>query len=76
VKVDGNKVTIRNVGRLMVPVDLMVSYDDGTVARERRDALVWGNGTREITIEMPKNVKTAVVGDAYFPDIDESNNSN
>ena len=76
VKVDGNKVTIRNVGRLMVPVDLMVSYDDGTVARERRDALVWGNGTREITIEMPKNVKTAVVGDAYFPDVDESNNSN
>ena len=74
--VDGNKVTIRNVGRLMVPVNLVVSFEDGSVAREHRDALVWGNGTREITIEMPKPIRTAVVGDAYFPDVDESNNSN
>jgi hypothetical protein len=75
-KVEGNKVTVRNLGRLMVPVDLLVSFEDGSVAREHRDALVWGGGVREITIEVSKPVKTAVVGDAYFPDKDESNNSN
>ncbi|MBR2202442.1 MAG: hypothetical protein IJ894_17190 [Bacteroidales bacterium] len=74
--IDGNKVTIRNIGGLMVPVELVVSYEDGTVGKEHRDALVWSGGKREITIEMPKKIKTAVVGDAYFPDMDESNNSN
>jgi hypothetical protein len=59
-----------------VPVELVVSYEDGTVGKEHRDALVWSGGKREITIEMPKKIKTAVVGDAYFPDMDESNNSN
>jgi hypothetical protein len=54
----------------------LVSFEDGSVAREHRDALVWGGGVREITIEVSKPVKTAVVGDAYFPDKDESNNSN
>jgi aminopeptidase N len=76
VSVDDNKVTIRNIGGLMVPVDLVVSYEDGTIGKEHRTALVWSGGKSEITIEMAKKISTAVVGDAYFPDVDESNNSN
>ncbi|MCR5453487.1 MAG: hypothetical protein K6F33_00670, partial [Bacteroidales bacterium] len=74
--VDGNKATIRNVGGLMVPVDLLISLSDGTVLHEHRDALVWSGGKKEIVIEAPKSIQTVVVGDSRFPDAEESNNSN
>lgn len=76
VSVDGSKITIRNVGGLMVPIDLSIVFDDDSSAQEHRDALIWSDGKKEVTIEAGKPVRTVVLGNEWFPDADASNNSN
>ncbi len=73
--IDGAEVAVRNLGDMMLPIDMEVTYTDGTTESIRRNALVWANGTRRVVISLKKEVEAAVLSTSWLPDADGTNNS-
>ncbi len=73
--ISGSDVAIANLGDMMLPIDLEVTYTDGTSENIRRDALVWAGGKRSVVISLSKPVEVATIQTSWIPDADASNNS-
>lgn len=73
---DHATVTIISKGTKPVPVDLHVTYEDGSEATLHRSIMVWKDGAKKVEIELSagKTVKSATLGNTYDADIDFSNN--
>ncbi|MEP6473543.1 MAG: M1 family aminopeptidase, partial [Gemmatimonadota bacterium] len=70
-------VTLRNLGTLVMPVELQLTFDDGTTQLYKFPVEVWYKGDKYVAhIDAPKNVKSATVNpDGLFPDPVPANNS-
>ena len=69
-------VTITNIGSKPVPVDLNISYTDGSVQTLHQSINCWKNGSKTTILEFTakKKVQKIVLGNGYDPDVDKSNN--
>ncbi|MCL6099138.1 MAG: hypothetical protein M1391_11230, partial [Bacteroidetes bacterium] len=78
VKVKSGKavVTIKKVGNVPVPVDLIVTYADSTTENVSKNITVWKTGAKEIKVDFkPKKVIMKVeLNTKTVPDADDKNN--
>ncbi|WP_207511195.1 M1 family metallopeptidase [Longitalea luteola] len=68
-------VTVTCIGHKPVPVDLTVTYADGTKTTIHRSVAVWEKAS-SITIPLPakKEIKQISLGGTYVPDVNRKNN--
>ncbi len=71
-----HSVLIESKGSKPVPIDLTVTFTDGSTQKIHRAIDVWekGNKTVEIRFTSNKTVNKMVMGSTYVPDVDKSNN--
>lgn len=75
-KIDGNTVTIRNRGQLVLPTTVQVNFKDGTNSRIKLPVEVWmAKGTYTWTVSNKSGIASVVVDpDHVLPDDDRGNN--
>ena len=63
-------------GSKPVPVDLTVTFTDGSTQKIHRSIDVWEKGEQavEIRFTTAKTIKTLTLGSTYVPDVDKTNN--
>jgi hypothetical protein len=76
VEVEGDHIIVENAGGIPVPVQLTLTYDDGSKKTIYKKVTVWENGDSKLKIKYPtdKKLKEVMLGSDLIPDIDESNN--
>jgi len=74
--VNGRNITIESVGEKPVPIDLIITFSDGSTEKTHRSIAVWekGNKTVLITTGSSKPVKKAELGSTYAADRNKKNN--
>jgi hypothetical protein len=76
-KVDGNNVQIRNIGGFAIPFDLVITYADGSTARQHQTPAVWSADQSNTTVNLPANgkkLRSIQVDNGIYVDADASNN--
>jgi len=75
-KVKGRQITIESKGEKPVPIDLLVTYADGSTEKIHRSIAVWekGNKTVLVTTASVKAIKKVEMGSTYNADRDMKNN--
>jgi hypothetical protein len=70
-------VTIQMKGSKPVPVDLVITYSDGTVTQLHRSVEAWSAGHSTVTIPVTpaKKIKKIVLGSAHVPDSNKKDNT-
>ncbi|SMO59297.1 M1 family metallopeptidase [Gracilimonas mengyeensis] len=76
---DGDQATIviRDLGKIPMPVDLTISYEDGTEKTHRIPVDTWLQGHREVSIQLdtPSPISEVVIDkEHYYPDVNRANN--
>jgi aminopeptidase N len=78
-KSTGNKhtITIANKGGKPVPVDILVTYNDGTTERIHRGIDVWekGNTVTMLMFTGKRAIKKLLLGDPHTPDSNPADNT-
>ncbi|GAB2951923.1 M1 family metallopeptidase [Hymenobacter coalescens] len=66
----GYDVLVEAKGTKPVPVDLTITYADGTTQQAHRSVAVWETGARSVTVNIPgdKPVKQVKLGSTWVPD--------
>lgn len=69
-------VTIKNIGGFDAPVNVVVTYDDGTSETLHETPAIWKENQKETIVNIPikKKVKTIVLDGGIFMDANESDN--
>jgi len=69
-------VTIQNIGGFVAPVDITVTYTDGTTATFHQTPGIWQANQQLATVKIPvkKKVQSVVLDGGIFMDADGSNN--
>lgn len=70
-------ITIQDYGEIPMPVDLTVTFDDGSQTETRISVEDWLNGKRSTstTIEIPSNInRIEIDAGVYYPDVNRANN--
>ncbi len=75
-KKDGYAIIIDNIGGMPAPVDIVVSYIDGTTERFHQTPAIWEKNPKQtsVTIATKKQVQRINLAGGIFMDADESNN--
>jgi hypothetical protein len=68
----GYAVTLRNVGGMPAPVDLVVEYTDGTTSRVHQTPAIWsgGSATTVLTVKTDKAVRSIALDGGIWMDAD------
>ncbi len=71
------RIYLRNVGPLVMPVALGIGYDDGTTEKVTLPVEVWFFGNNYFyVVSSPKKITTVTVDpDSAYPDVDRGNNT-
>ncbi|WP_443947146.1 M1 family metallopeptidase [Pedobacter sp. AW1-32] len=74
---NGYAIVIQNKGIKPLPIDLMLTYDDGSSEKKHATIGVWESGNTETTLEVVTNkkLKKVVMGSSHVPDKVKSDNS-
>ena len=69
-------VVVSNIGGMVAPFDLAVSYDDGTAENFHQSPAVWQSNQHQVQIAITpkKKIKSIKLKGGIFMDADESNN--
>jgi hypothetical protein len=69
-------ITIASKGTKPVPVDLNITYTDGTMAKVHRTIAVWEKGAASTTVAVPtaKTIQKITLGSTWVPDADKKDN--
>jgi hypothetical protein len=69
-------VTVTNIGTKPVPIDLLITYDDGTTEKLHQSVQCWRNGNKNILIafKAKRTVQKIVLGTGYDPDVNKADN--
>jgi len=70
------QVLIHRNGNIPVPVNLVVTYDDGSTKTVYKTARVWQNGNMGLTIKLKngKTIRRIELGSKHIPDVNKENN--
>ncbi len=74
----GARITVADEGRAPLPVDLVLTLEDGETATHRIPVDVWLSGQTEttVTVETPAPVERVEIDpERLFPDVDRSDNT-
>lgn len=79
VTITGNTtvISIRDLGKIPMPVNLRLTYDNGAIFDDTIPVTHWLNGFRSYEYEAPDYgtvIKVEIDPDRLFPDVDRSNN--
>lgn len=74
--VKGRNITIESIGEKPVPIDLTLTYTDGSTEKIHRSIAVWEKGNKTVVIPAgsPKAITKVVMGSTYAADRDLKNN--
>jgi len=75
---NNNEVTIKNVGKLPLPIYLQITYENDSVEEVYKTVKVWEKGDPEVKIKLKErnSIKMLKLNDQYFiPDVDRNNNT-
>ncbi len=72
----GYSITISNIGGYAAPVDLLLTYTDGSTDSLHQSPSIWELNPKTATVQVQTNkkIKTARLSGGIFMDADESNN--
>ena len=67
---NGYQVVVAAPGTKPVPVDLTITFTDGTTQQLHRTVAVWQSGATAVTLDIPttKTARKMVLGSTYVPD--------
>jgi hypothetical protein len=70
-------LTIDNIGGMAAPVDVVVTYDDGSTEKFHQTPAIWENNQKQTTVSIAakKKIKSVTLDGGIFMDADESNNT-
>jgi len=70
------QVVVNNIGTKAIPVDLTITYNDGTTKLIHKTIAVWENGARSTMLNFvaEKPVTKLVLGVLYDPDVNKKDN--
>ncbi|GAA3961162.1 M1 family metallopeptidase [Pedobacter ginsengiterrae] len=73
----GYAIVIENKGKKALPIDLLLTYDDGSTERNHSTIGVWEKGETAITVNVKtsKKLNKVVMGNPHTPDKVKSDNS-
>jgi len=73
----GSTVVIRNIGGAAAPVDVIVTYNDGTVEKLHQTSAIWQADQRLAKVEVSnkKQIKSVTLDGDIWMDADPSNNT-
>ena len=78
-KSKGNQytLTIKNIGGMVAPVDIIAEYEDGTTEKFHQTPSIWMNDATQAAVKITtkENVKSFRLDGGIFMDADRSNNS-
>jgi hypothetical protein len=71
------QIIIESVGSKPVPLDLVVTFEDGSIKNIHQSIAVWEKGNRTTTIKFTgtKKIKRVEMGGVHVPDSDKKNNA-
>ena len=74
--VDGEKIIVKKIGNIPLPIKLTINYEDGTNKEIVENLRIWKDGGNEysLIIDKKKKVKSIKLGDPKIPDINKANN--
>ncbi|PWS29121.1 peptidase [Pedobacter yonginense] len=74
---DGYSIIIENKSIKPLPIDLTLSYSNGTVEKNHSTIGVWEKGNKQVVIDIKTNktLEKVVMGSAHIPDKVKSDNS-
>lgn len=75
-KTNNKQIIVRSLGDKPVPIDLIISFSDGTEQRFHKTAAVWEKGDASVSINFtsPKKITKVVLGGGYVPDVNKEDN--
>ena len=70
------QIIIESIGGKPVPVDITITFADGSTRRIHQTIAVWekGNKTTAVKFTDPKKIKTVELGSVHVPDSNKKNN--
>lgn len=70
------EIVIENKSNKPLPVDLLLTYEDGSSKQVHQSIGIWEKGDKKVSIKVPgdKNLKKIEMGSAHIPDKDKSDN--
>ena len=70
------EIVIENKSNKPLPVDLALTFEDGTKMKVHQSIAIWENGDQKISLRVSgkKNLKKVELGSAHVPDKDKSDN--
>ncbi|MEZ5345885.1 MAG: M1 family metallopeptidase [Pyrinomonadaceae bacterium] len=73
----GSNITLRNVGGFPAPVDIKVTFEDGSTGSFHQTPAIWAKNQNETTVNIPvkKAVKSVDLDGGIFVDANKTNNS-
>jgi len=74
---NGYSLSIRNVGGMAAPFDVVVGYADGTTDRIHETPAVWEKDQKQATVDIPvkKEVQSLKLEGGIFMDANEADNT-
>jgi hypothetical protein len=72
----GCTLTIENIGGMAAPVDVVLTYDDGSTEKFHQTPAIWEKDQKETTVSIAtkKKIQSIKLDGGIFMDADESNN--
>jgi Peptidase family M1 domain len=72
----GYMISLKNIGGFAAPVNIIVSYADGTKETVHQTPAIWNKNQKEamVNIATTKKIKSLVLDGGIFMDADETNN--
>lgn len=72
----GYQITLKNIGGMPAPVDIIVNYQDGSSEIFHQTPSIWEESIKQVNlnIKVKNNVKSIHLDGGIFMDADESNN--
>jgi hypothetical protein len=70
------EIIITSKGTKPVPIDLTITYTDGSTEKLHRSIAVWEKGMKPVTLvfNANKHIQQIVLGSLYVPDVDKKDN--
>ncbi|MEP6673931.1 MAG: M1 family metallopeptidase [Ferruginibacter sp.] len=75
-KLNGKQLIIENKGDKPLPVDLTITFADGSTEKIHRSVSVWEKSNRTISLNIAsgKAIKKIILGSTYVPDVNKKDN--
>ena len=73
----GYSISVQNIGGMVAPFDLRITYTDGTTETKHQTPKVWEQNQKmtTITLATKKKIQSVSIDGGIFMDADESNNT-